>query len=635
MLFHPQAYKSSTKQYLHIFITILFIFILFNVNNTYTIQAGVIDSSTNRYIIQFNQESFISQLIQERKNDIPKSSMDILDNITAFQSQALKEITAIVDNSKNVKILQMFHHLFNGITITGISERQRNQLIQLNSISNIFMDNQIILIESNEYELNQSVSYDLNDIAQEHYGLSGKNISIAIFDTGIDYTHPAILSSYYGGYDFVHEDTDPMDDHGHGTHCAGIIAGNYFSESSGIRGIAPNASIYAYKVMDETGKGYTSWFLEAFEAAIDPNKDGNINDHMDIISISAGQPDGNIDDLLSIAADQAVQIGIVVVAAAGNEGPQVNTINSPACAEHVIAVGASVDPTLIAPFSSRGSPSLGTVKPDIIAPGFQINSTWLNHEYRILSGTSMATPYVAGMCSWLLEEHPSWTPLQITHALRLLATDIGYNMSIQGYGYLAKEGYSKLPHNLPTVELDMQQKQILYDQPITGKTINGTHIQRFYYQKIQNEDTWHLLYEKETHDDLFYYVWQTQFLSAGYYCLKLEIEKENISIYDISYEYLSASTHDTDRMILAPSNINEGSTFTCQVNTEEDEIVPSVFLFIPPFHLPQIRFGMTVSFHAPVYYYIPRESINATLLCFSLNDSVNNPLKTTISIYNT
>ncbi|MCX5384579.1 S8 family serine peptidase [Streptomyces sp. NBC_00083] len=173
-------------------------------------------------------------------------------------------------------------------------------------------------------------------------GADGRGTTVAVLDSGVDYTHPDLGGGFgeghkvVGGYDFANGDADPMDDNGHGTHVAGIIAGRA-AEKGGVTGVAPGASILAYKVMNDAGEGYTSDIVAGIEAAIDP-----ANPHRaDVINLSlGGQGDGT--DPLGAAATAAVRAGVVVVASAGNEGPSSGTISTPAAADGVIAVGASI-----------------------------------------------------------------------------------------------------------------------------------------------------------------------------------------------------------------------------------------------------------------------------------------------------
>lgn len=171
--------------------------------------------------------------------------------------------------------------------------------------------------------------------------VTGKGTTVAVLDSGVDYSHPDLGGGLgkghkvVGGHDFVNGDEDPMDDNGHGTHVAGIIAGKA-AEKGGVTGVAPGANLLAYKVMDADGSGYTSDIIAGIEAASDPANPHRAN----VINLSLGGP-GDGTDPLGRAATAAVQAGVVVVAAAGNDGPGPGTVSSPGTADGVVSVGAS------------------------------------------------------------------------------------------------------------------------------------------------------------------------------------------------------------------------------------------------------------------------------------------------------
>ncbi|WP_327303740.1 S8 family serine peptidase [Streptomyces sp. NBC_01298] len=172
--------------------------------------------------------------------------------------------------------------------------------------------------------------------------VTGKGVTVAVIDTGVDYTHPDLGGGFgeghkvVGGWDFVDNDANPMDDNGHGTHVAGIVAGRA-ATAAGVTGAAPDAELLAYKVLGADGSGDDSGIIAAIEAAVDP-----ANPHRaDIVNMSLGNSAGTASDPLSRAASAAVDAGVLVFAAAGNAGPGYWTVGSPAAAPGVIAVGAS------------------------------------------------------------------------------------------------------------------------------------------------------------------------------------------------------------------------------------------------------------------------------------------------------
>ncbi|MFQ5569635.1 MAG: S8 family serine peptidase [Rhodothermales bacterium] len=275
---------------------------------------------------------------------------------------------------------------------------------------------------------------------------SGAGVTIAILDTGIDYSHPDLGGGFgpgfkvAGGYDFIDDDADPMDEHGHGTHVAGIAA----ADGTTVRGVAPNARLLAVRVLDERGQGRSSAALAGIEFAVDPDGDPATDDHADVINVSLGGP-GSPTDPLSQAINAAVESGVVCVAAAGNKGSY-QAIQSPGTASGAITVGASDLDDSLAPFSSRGPTDLAfTNKPDVVAPGVDILSTFPGNAYRTLTGTSMAAPHVAGAAALLLEQHPDWKPALVKAALVQSAADIGQDIWTQGGGRVDTPAAAQLP----------------------------------------------------------------------------------------------------------------------------------------------------------------------------------------------
>ncbi|MHA1399585.1 MAG: S8 family serine peptidase [Candidatus Heimdallarchaeaceae archaeon] len=258
--------------------------------------------------------------------------------------------------------------------------------------------------------------------------VAGTGVKVCILDTGIDYTHPDLDGVYAGGYDFINNDNDPKDDNGHGTHCAGIVAAE--DNGQGVIGVAPKASIYSGKVLDAQGSGSISTIVAGIDWAIDNN--------MDIISMSLGASSG--DTSLEAAIDRAYNAGIVVVAASGNDGQR--AISYPAKYANAITVGAIDSNNNLASFSNYGP------EQEVVAPGVNIYSTmptysvtltswWYGYSqnYDQMSGTSTATPMVAGVCALILEADPTLTPAQVRDILHNTATDLGSVGWDESFGY--------------------------------------------------------------------------------------------------------------------------------------------------------------------------------------------------------
>lgn len=217
-----------------------------------------------------------------------------------------------------------FHKLLNAVALTV----PESEIAALKNTKGV-----LAVVPDTPVKVHTDVSVPLvaaTDV-REKYEATGKGVTVAVIDTGVDYTHPDLAGRLAGGYDFVNGDSDPMDDHGHGTHVAGIIAGKA-AAPGGITGVAPEAKYLAYKVMNQWGEGYTSDIVAGIEAAAES--------HADVINLSLGGP-GDGTDPIGLAATAASKAGVVVVASAGNSGPGRDTVGTPAAAEGVLAVGAS------------------------------------------------------------------------------------------------------------------------------------------------------------------------------------------------------------------------------------------------------------------------------------------------------
>lgn len=266
------------------------------------------------------------------------------------------------------------------------------------------------------------------------HSINGEGVRVAVVDTGIDQTHPDFQGRILNTYDVTGETV--QDGCGHGTHCASIVLGSGAASKGKYRGVAPGASLLVAKVLRNDGSGMMSDVMDGVEWAVDQGAQ--------VISLSlgeAGSSDGH--DPLSELCEAAIKRGVVVVAAAGNEGPMGYSIGSPAAAQGVITVGAASDLNRIAEFSSRGPTADGRVKPDIVLPGVDIVAaraqgtdmgTPVDAYYTSASGTSMATPHAAGMCALLLQAAPKLTPAEIKKLLMTTSVDLGFGPNAQGSG---------------------------------------------------------------------------------------------------------------------------------------------------------------------------------------------------------
>jgi serine protease AprX len=318
---------------------------------------------------------------------------------------------------------------------------------------------------------------------QDTLGLDGTGVGVAVIDSGVANWHDDLGSSRVARFvDFVNFQPAAYDDYGHGTHVAGIIAGDGHDSGGRRRGLAPGATLLVEKVLDASGQGYISNVIAAIDYAI-ANKDAL---HLRVInlSVAAGVYESYNTDPLTLAAKRAVEAGLVVVSAAGNLGrgpdgqPQYGAVGAPGNAPWVITVGASshngtVDRSddTIAGFSSRGPTALDfQAKPDLVAPGVGIESLtepgstlfntkplmrlWgtvptANEPYLSLSGTSMASPVVSGTIALMLQANPALTPNLVKAILQFTAESrTDYNALTQGAGFLNTRGAVELARSL-------------------------------------------------------------------------------------------------------------------------------------------------------------------------------------------
>ncbi|MCX7014228.1 MAG: S8 family serine peptidase [Candidatus Sumerlaeota bacterium] len=276
--------------------------------------------------------------------------------------------------------------------------------------------------------------------AIDTYGVHGEGRTIAIIDTGVEYTHPALGGGFgpgfrvVGGWDFANNDADPMDDNGHGTAVAGIAA----SSDPVVRGVASQCRLLALKALSAQGQGDTAEVVAGLEFALDPDGDPSTADAADVANLSLGTVNGETDDVLDRAVDNAVALGMVVCAAAGNRGALVPAVGSPGHALRAITVGAIDELGRLTGFSSRG-PLVNTyeIKPDLCAMGFFVFSLQLHGGMGMVGhGTSYATPFVSGASALLRQLHPEWPPEWIKAALMNAAADFGLPPDLQGAGRL-------------------------------------------------------------------------------------------------------------------------------------------------------------------------------------------------------
>jgi len=271
-------------------------------------------------------------------------------------------------------------------------------------------------------------------------GYDGTGTRIAVLDTGLDAGHPDFAGKVVASQSFVPGVSSTRDGHGHGTHVSSIAAGTGAADHGTYKGVAPGAQLVIGKVLDDSGNGQASWAIDAMEWA-------TRTEHADVVNLSLAGAATDGTDPMSQAVDELSRTtGALFTIAAGNKGPQANTITSPGTADLALTVAAVDKSDHLADFSSRG-PRVGdrALKPDIAAPGVDIVAAraagtalgpLVGEYYTTLSGTSMAGPHAAGAAAILAQQHPSWDGQAIKAALTSTAFDAGFTAYQQGAGRL-------------------------------------------------------------------------------------------------------------------------------------------------------------------------------------------------------
>lgn len=533
------------------------------------------------YMLFATRENDIPRLLESYENKLENNKAKVKNKILEkLNKKSYSLITGNVVAEDKLGILSEWNSVFNGIAL-DITDQEAEEVKNLKGVKSVSPNLKVHITLMDSVGLIDA-NYAWN------FGFMGNNMKIGIIDTGVDYTHEDLGGCFgpgckvEGGYDFVNKDVDPIDDQGHGTHCAGTAAGN-----GELKGVAPNAKIYAYKVLNNWGSGSFANLISAIERAVDPNQDGDYKDHLDVISLSLGRYCGKNynencgpDDPASKAIDNAVEAGVIAVVAAGNEGSGEKTIRTPGTARKAITVGASCKPAdfknhnycneIIASFSSRGPvewlDSEGNqqylIKPDVVAPGVNIcaaqwDNAWeskkcFDNKHVAISGTSMATPHVAGAVALIKQAYPNYTPEQIKELLKATSDDLGYNENTQGKGKVNVKlaiGDKKIP------VVDIKTQGIVREDAlkIIG-TVKSDNFQDYtLYYKESQEDSWTELYKgyREVDNDILYQDTSFILIEEKNYFFRLVLKTTDQKEYSDSSNIKLVNTE-----ILSPKNID-------------------------------------------------------------------------------
>lgn len=272
--------------------------------------------------------------IEREKED--SSNEHIIAIVTAANQLSLNEKLQLARSYPGIKIRKVFRHALTGFSIEG---KRKDITTFKRGIGDSYLNEAV----SYTMTINDSVPFIGGRAIRGLYDdqgqrLTGKGVKVGVIDTGIDYTHPDLKSVYKGGKDLIDGDNDPMETLSpsylrtlHGTHVAGIIGAN-----GKMKGVAPEAEIYAYRALGPGGSGTSEGIIAAIDAAI--------SDRMDIINLSLGNTINGPDLPITLALNKAVELGITAVVSSGNSGPKPWTVGSPGTSTKAISVGASYPP---------------------------------------------------------------------------------------------------------------------------------------------------------------------------------------------------------------------------------------------------------------------------------------------------
>lgn len=267
-------------------------------------------------------------------------------------------------------------------------------------------------------------------------------VGVAVIDTGI-FRHKDFGNRVIAFVDFINGRMAPYDDSGHGTHVSGIIAGSGEASGGRYKGVAPEAAIISVKVLDNAGNGRIANVLKGLAWVRQQQQNYNIR----VVNISFGttaKEEIKDEEKLIEAVEQLWDDGIVVIAAAGNNGPSRSSVTAPGNSRKIITVGAFDDSSFtdmrgssMRYYSGRGPTRECIVKPEVVVAGANIVAcSNRKNAYSIKSGTSMAAPIVSGAVARLLKEEPMLTPKQIKLRMRQCCTKIDVPDNQQGWGML-------------------------------------------------------------------------------------------------------------------------------------------------------------------------------------------------------
>ncbi len=369
-------------------------------------------------------------LIHREGQTRPSETKKILESKWGLTVAETSDFTTEGINENNIHGADALLYNELGITLLGVEDERVYILQTLDTDYFIAPEKVVYVPDDIPAELEEPSTWGIRASGAFHSKYTGLGVRVAILDTGFDINHPDYKGRMITTSSFVPNETI-RDQHGHGTHCIGVACGS--SNENRLRyGVATRAHIFAGKVLSDSGSGAQSWVLNGITWAA--------KNECKVISLSLGTPvlPGQVYDIAyERAARFARSRGAVLVAAAGNESNRsenrFSPVGSPADCPSILAVAALDEEMKVANFSNREINPSGKV--DIAGPGVEIYSSYpMPAKYRTLSGTSMATPHVAGILALLREKHPGADPAEIEQLLTAGAKPLPLNGKDVGAG---------------------------------------------------------------------------------------------------------------------------------------------------------------------------------------------------------
>lgn len=436
---------------------------------------GVESEETQRVIIYYKPKREFDDLTEQFEDYLEGLDIDLTDTeaMETFFDEEIEFIERIfeedarrlIESLEEEKAEVEEHLVFGNALVANLTPAQIKEVAGREDVEWIEADKFISM------ELDQSVgTVDLINARAQGLVETGKGIVIAVIDGEVDKDHPDLKGRVVHKRNYTKEPWGSP--HRHGTHVAGIIAGN----GEKYKGMAPDATIWSYKIYPSAETESSEGFKGA-DAIEDAVKDG-----AKVINCSWGASQTSQDGtcIWCTTSERAAKLGVVLVKSAGNKGPDEMTLTCPAAAKgDVIVVGASShDGTGIMDFSSRGPTRDNRPKPDIVAPGDNITACKDGGDYRRMSGTSMASPHIAGIAALMLERNPQLKPGQIKAILMESARALSeYDINTQGKGLvdvvkaaeLAKKPVPEEGFSCAMVKEKQQRERLSISLRNTGK----------------------------------------------------------------------------------------------------------------------------------------------------------------------